>query len=71
MLTYKAEPGRLREVTVTVENYRTREKLPYSFSFVTKNKFANDGQILIKIPKMISVDEASLSIKPVAILSRN
>lgn len=42
-LTYQAEPGRLRDVTVTVKNYRTRERLPYIFSFVTKNKVENGG----------------------------
>ena len=36
-LTYTAQPGRLENIQIFPENYKTRQSVPYEFSFETKN----------------------------------
>ncbi len=68
-LTYKASPGVLENVKITPENLKTRQAVPYDFSFETKNALFAKGDIAIKIPNEIEVDPDALSFTPLASVS--
>ena len=54
-LTYKASPGILENVQIIHENYKTRQAVPYEFSFETKNALFVNGDIAIVVPNEIEV----------------
>jgi hypothetical protein len=60
-LTYTAQPGFLENIEVYPENYKTRQAVSYEFSFETKNNVFADGNISIRVPPELSVDDTNLS----------
>lgn len=68
-LTYKASPGILENVRIIPENYKTRQAVPYDFSFETKNALFQNGDIAILVPSEIEVTPANLKYTPLATVS--
>jgi len=68
-LTYKASPGILENVQIIPENYKTRQAVPYDFSFETKNTLFENGDIAILVPREIEVTRANLKYTPLATVS--
>lgn len=68
-LTYSAQPGFLSNVEVFPDNYKTRQQVPYQFSFETKNALSRDGHIGIIVPPEISVDPSALVLTPQSTIS--
>ena len=65
-LTYTATPGRLENLLIFPGNFKTRQEVPYEFSFETKNALFAQGDISIRIPEEIEVDPSSLQFTPLA-----
>ena len=55
-LTYQASPGALSNLIVLPEDFKTRMKVQYLFSFETSNALYVNGDIAIIVPKEINVD---------------
>ena len=51
------------------DNYKTRQQVPYQFSFETKNALPRDGHIAILIPPEISVEKDALVMTPQSTIS--
>lgn len=68
-LNYKASPGILENVQIIPENLKTRQNVPYDFSFETKNALFLNGDIAIVVPNEIEVDPVSLVFTPLATVS--
>ena len=65
-LTYHAQPGRLENIEVFPENYKTRQQVPYVFSFETKNTLNMLGHMAVIIPPQITVEKTALQIEPIS-----
>ena len=68
-LTYKASPGILENVQIVPENYKTRQAVPYDFSFETKNALFVNGDLAILVPAEIEVTSSNLKYTPLATVS--
>ena len=68
-LTYSANPGILTNVLVFPDNTKTRQTVPYEFSFVTKNVLQQEGHIAIIVPKDIAVEPSKLQLQPLSTIS--
>ena len=67
--TYTAAPGRLENLIVFPENFKTRQSVPYEFSFETKNALFASGDFAIVMPAAIEVDPSALIFTPLASVS--
>ena len=67
-LTYTATPGILENLRVLPENYKTRESVPYEFSFETKNQLMVGSDLAIIVPAEIDVDPVALRVTALASL---
>ena len=64
-LVYAATPGSFTSISVIPESYRTRERVPYLFTFVTKNALPLDSQVSIKIPEALAFEFTDLILDPI------
>lgn len=67
-LTYTATPGILENLRILPENYKTRESVPYEFSFETKNALFVGSDLAIIVPAEIDVDPLALRVTALASL---